>query len=365
MADPILLHDLTLAELIELMSSWDEPRFRADQLWRWMYRSYTTDFEDMANLPHALRTHLACEATVAPLIPQAEQVSATGDTRKVLFRLHDGTRIESVLMHYERRRSACISTQAGCGMGCTFCATGQAGLARNLSAGEIVGQVLHFAREARKSAIERAKAESRQADIPVHPITHVVMMGMGEPLANYEATWRAIEILTHTEGYGLGARRITVSTVGLVPGIERLAAEGLPVNLAVSLHAASDSLRNQLVPIGRRYPLTDLMGAVRRYADATRRRVTFEYALISGLNDAMHEAQELASLLKGVTCHVNLIPLNPTPGSCLMPPPRARVLAFRDALEKLGIPATVRVRRGTDIEAGCGQLRLQAEDNAL
>jgi 23S rRNA (adenine2503-C2)-methyltransferase len=365
MTEPILLHDLNPRELNNLMSSWDEPRFRADQLWRWMYRSYAADFEAMANLPLGLRTRLASEATVAPLVPKAEQVSVTGDTRKVLFRLHDGTTIESVLMQYHSRRTACISTQAGCGMGCTFCATGQGGLARSLSAGEVVGQVLYFAREVRQSAIERAKVESRQAVIPVHPVTHVVLMGMGEPLANYEATWKAIETLTHAEGYSLGARRITVSTVGLVPGIQRLAEDSLPVNLAVSLHAPNDELRSQLVPINHRYPLADLMAAVQRYCDATRRRVTFEYALIAGLNDAPRKAQDLARLLKGVLCHVNLIPLNPTPGSHLMPSPRSKVLAFRDLLESAGIPTTVRIRRGAEIEAGCGQLRQQTVDIAL
>jgi 23S rRNA (adenine2503-C2)-methyltransferase len=364
MADPILLHDLTPQNLADLMSSWDEPRFRADQLWRWMYRSYAADFEAMASLPRPLRERLAREATVAPLAPLAEQVSATGDTQKVLFRLADGNTIESVLMHYHGRRTACISTQVGCGMGCTFCATGQGGLARNLSTGEIVGQVLHFARAVRQSVIERA-AESRKAAIPIHPVTHVVLMGMGEPLANYDATWRAIVALTRAEGYGLGARHFTVSTVGLVPGILRLAGESLPVNLAVSLHAPNDELRSQLVPINQRYPLGDLMAAVQHYCVATRRRVTFEYALIAGLNDTPREAGELARLLKGVLCHVNLIPLNPTPGSPLKPSPRPQVNAFRDLLESAGIPTTVRIRRGADIEAGCGQLRQQIEGIAL
>lgn len=364
MAESIPLYDLTLSQLTDLMSRWGEPRFRGHQVWRWMYRSYISDVEAMGNLPHSLRVRLASEATLTPLVPQAEQRSASGNTRKVLFRLHDGNTIESVLMDYDNRRTACISTQAGCGIGCTFCATGQGGLARSLTAGEIVGQVVYFAREIRQAGIERAKAEARKAVVPVHPVTHVVLMGMGEPLANYEATWRAIATLVDAKGYNLGARRITVSTVGLVPGIQRLAEESLPVNLAVSVHAPDDELRSQLVPINQRYPLADLMAAIRGYVDSTRRRVTIEYALIAGLNDARHQAVQLARLLRSTLCHVNLIPLNPTPGSRLRPSPRARVNVFRDQLESAGIPATVRIRRGVDIEAGCGQLRQQTTGNA-
>jgi 23S rRNA (adenine2503-C2)-methyltransferase len=242
-------------------------------------------------------------------------------------------------------------------MGCIFCATGQGGLARNLSAGEIVAQVLHFAREIRAAEIKEAQEAGRVAKLDVHPVTNIVLMGMGEPLANFAATWQAIETLTDARGYDLGARRITLSTVGLVPGIRRLAEEGLPINLAISLHAADDELRNKLVPINRRYPLADLMAAVQDYADETRRRVTIEVALIDGINDAPHQARQLAGLLRGLLCHVNLIPLNPTPGSPLQPSPRERVAAFRDELEGAGIPTTVRMRRGIDIEAGCGQLR--------
>jgi 23S rRNA (adenine2503-C2)-methyltransferase len=198
-----------------------------------------------------------------------------------------------------------------------------------------------------------------KAELPVHPVSNVVLMGMGEPLANYDATWQAIETLTDTRGYSLGARRITLSTVGLVPGIRRLATEGRSINLAISLHAADDELRNQLVPVNRRYPLSELMMAVREYVAETRRRVTFEYALIADVNDTTHQAQQLATLLRGLLCHVNLIPLNPTPGSSLRPSAREQVDAFGDALETLGIPTTVRMRRGIQIEAGCGQLRLR------
>jgi 23S rRNA (adenine2503-C2)-methyltransferase len=362
MADRTALYDLTYDQLGELLTTWGEPRFRADQVWHWLYRSLAGDYEAMGNLPAALRERLAAETDLMLIALLAQQESASGQTRKLLFRLRDGNTIESVLMQYHDRRTACISTQAGCGMDCTFCATGQGGLARNLSAGEIVAQVLHFAREIREAEIERARAHGYRADTLEHPITNVVLMGMGEPLANYEATWHAIETLADVRGYGLGARRITLSTVGLVPGIQRLAEEGLHINLAVSLHAADDGLRNQLVPVNRRYPLADLMSAIRNYAERTRRRVTIEYALIDGVNDSADQARQLAGLLQGLLCHVNLIPLNPTSGSPMRPSPHEQVSAFRDELERLGIPTTVRMRRGIDIEAGCGQLRQRQID---
>ncbi len=342
----IALYDLTYDQLRELLAGWGEPRFRADQVWSWLYRSLAADFEAMANLPRALRERLAAETDLTLLTPLAERASATGQTRKVLFGLRDGQTIESVLMLYRQRRTACISTQAGCALGCVFCATGQGGLARNLTAGEIVAQVLHFARELRPAVPS-----------PHQPLSNVVLMGMGEPLANYAATRQAIATLTDERGYNLGARRITLSTVGLVPGIRRLAEEGLPINLAVSLHAADDELRNRLVPANRHYGLAELMAAVREYIARTGRRVTFEYALIAGVNDAPDQARALARLLAGMVCHVNLIPLNPTPGSSLRPSPRERVNAFRDELAASGIAVTVRLRRGIGIEAGCGQLR--------
>ena len=357
MADRVALYDLRRDQLVDLLTGWGEPRFRADQLWRWLYHSLAGNLAAMDNLPADLRARLAAETDLSLLTPLAAQAAANGQTRKVLFRLRDGHTIESVLMHYHGRRTACISTQAGCGMGCTFCATGQSGLARNLSAGEIVAQVIHFAREMQATEIEQAKTREKQAVLAVHPITNVVLMGMGEPLANYPATWQAIETLTDARGYNLGARRITLSTVGLAPGIRRLAMEGVPINLAVSLHAADDELRDQLVPINRRYPLAELMAAVREYVDKTGRRVSIEYALMAGVNDAPGQARQLVGLLQGLLCHVNLIPLNPTPGSPLRPSPRERVAAFRAELEAAGIPTTVRLRRGIDIEAGCGQLR--------
>lgn len=357
MAERIALLDLTHAELAALLAGWGQPNFRADQIWRWLYLGLADDTEAMTNLPAALRRQLHSETDLALLWPISEQVSASGHTRKLLVRLRDGATIESVLMSYRQRQTACISTQAGCGMGCTFCATGQGGLERNLSAGEIVAQVIQLARRVRQTQTERAGAVSSGSPGTGHLITNVVLMGMGEPLANYDAAWHAIETLADPDGFNLGARRITLSTVGLAPGIRRLAREELAINLAVSLHAAEDQLRDQLVPVNRRYPLAELMAAVREYTAATRRRVSFEVALISGVNDAPEQARHLAGLLAGVLCHVNLIPLNATPGSSLRPSPHERVDAFRQQLEAAGIPTTVRMRRGIDIEAGCGQLR--------
>jgi 23S rRNA (adenine2503-C2)-methyltransferase len=356
------LYDLTYAELDSLLGSWGEPGFRAEQVWKWLYSSLVGDFEAMANLPKTLRKRLANECDLRLLTALSEQESASGQTSKVLFRLSDGSTIESVLMRYHDRSTACISTQVGCGMGCVFCATGLGGLVRNLSPGEILAQVVYFAREIRVEQIDRATEQDTRAQLASHPIRNIVLMGMGEPLANYEAMWQAIETLADERGYNLGARRITLSTVGLVPAIRRLADEGLPINLAVSLHAADNGLRDELVPINRRYPLDELIGAVREYIEKTGRRVTFEVALIDRVNDQVHQAKKLADLLQGLICHVNLIPLNPIPGSALRPSPREQVSTFRDVLEGAGIAVTVRMRRGISIEAGCGQLRMRRAD---
>ncbi len=242
------------------------------------------------------------------------------------------------------RRTVCLSTQAGCAMQCAFCATGKSGLRRNLSAGEIVGQVLYFARQL------------RTGDSPTG-ITNVIFAGMGEPLVNYEATWEAIERLNDPAGFGLGARHMTISTAGWVPGIERLAQEKLQVGLAVSLHAPDDALRSKLMPINRRYPVAQLMAAGQKHTQQTGRRLSFEYILIAGINDSAAQAQKLAALLKGMLCHVNLIPLNPVPGNPWRPPTRAIIQAFENVLMKAGIPTTLRVERGADIQAACGQLR--------
>jgi len=294
--------------------------------------------------------------------PLEERVSTDGLTRKVLFALRDNQTIESVLMHYERRHTACISTQVGCPLGCVFCATGQSGFVRNLTAGEIVEQVLYFARQLREGMSNELRVTGKVDTLllPRHSsLTNVVFMGMGEPLANYEATCQAIKTLTHDKGFNLGARRITISTVGLVPGIRRLAEEGMQIGLAVSLHASTDELRDKLAPINRRYPLTQLMAACRHYVERTGRRISFEYALIQGVNDSPKQARQLAHLLNGLLCHVNLIPLNPVSESPYQPSSRDRIGAFQAELNRLKVPNTLRVERGIDIQAGCGQLRCQ------
>ncbi len=340
MSEAYLLN-LSPPELRELLLNWDEPAYRAGQIETWLYARYADDFEQMTNLPKGLRRRLATEKRIDPLQPLVSIDSADGFTRKTLFSLPDGQQVEAVLMRYEKRQTLCISTQAGCAMACPFCATGQMGFRRNLAAGEIVAQVLHFARQLARSG---------------KSVTNIVFMGMGEPLANYAETWQAIRRLNDPAGFNLGARHMTLSTVGLVPAIRRMSKEPEQVGLAVSLHAPNDALRDQIVPINRRYPLAMLMQAVRDYIDTTHRRVTFEYALMDGLNDSDRLADQLAELLQGIMGHVNLIPLNPTPGSPWSGSPDERVYAFRDRLEAAGIPTTVRLRRGIDIAAGCGQL---------
>ncbi|MGC8779784.1 MAG: 23S rRNA (adenine(2503)-C(2))-methyltransferase RlmN [Anaerolineae bacterium] len=350
-AQPISLLDLSQAELAARLTAWGAPRYRADQVWEWIYKKLVADPSAMTNLPRELRERLATLGPVNPLVVVAEQRSQDGQTIKWLFRLPDGVTIETVLMLYDERRTVCISTQAGCAMGCVFCATGQAGLARNLTAGEIVAQALAAARWL------AATDDGRPSPAAGNRLTNIVVMGMGEPFANYERTWAALRTLTDPEGFGLGARHITVSTVGLPHGIRKMAEEPLQINLAVSLHAANDDLRTQLVPVNHRYPIAEVMAAVRDYIARTRRRVTFEYALMKGINDLPTHARELASLLKGLLCHVNLIPLNPVAGSPYQPSTNEAAAQFRQILEARGIPATLRLRRGLDIDAGCGQLR--------
>ena len=329
------------------MASWGQPRYRADQIWHWLYVSLVSEIDQMRNLPAALRTQLGGQFVVTSITPVRTQRSADGHTEKVLLQLADGQAVETVFMDYDGRRTVCVSSQVGCAVRCAFCATGLAGWSRNLTAGEIVQQVLYYARLRRRLA----PAE------PEQPITNVVYMGMGEPFLNYEAVRRSIAILNDPEGFNLGARRVTVSTVGIVPGIERLGSEGLPIGLAVSLHAPTDELRNRLVPVNRKYPLAQLIPACQAYTERTHRRVTFEYALIDGVNDSPAHADALARLLHGLLCHVNLMPVNPVADLPYAPSPYDRVVAFEGRLRDRGINATLRVSRGADIQAGCGQLR--------
>ena len=334
------LLDLRLDELEERLS--DLPRYRAAQIWQGTYRTLASSYDEITTIPLPLRVRLAADLPFPTLEPVEEATGENGSVCKHLFRLADGETIESVSMEYPDRASVCVSSQVGCAVGCPFCATGQAGFVRDLTAGEIVAQVLHSARWFR--------ARGRR-------LSHVVYMGMGEPLLNYEATIRSIRILNDHEGFDLGARSFTVSTSGVAPAIERLAADAPQVNLAVSLHAADDRTRDQLVPINRRYPLATLLRTIRAYVDRTHRRVTFEIALLEGVNDAEANAAAAAKLLTGLLCHVNLIPYNATPNSASRRSPEDRIRRFRDVLEAAGIPVTVRKSMGTDIEAGCGQLR--------
>ncbi len=341
----IYLYDLDRPALTDLLAEWGEPTYRARQLWEWLYVHLAADFDAMTNLPRALRRRLAAETIIDH--PQVVDTlrSTDGETRKDLLRLSDGETIEVVLMRYARRRTACISTQVGCTIGCPFCATGQMGFRRNLRSGEIVAQVLHCARE------WRAQGER---------LSNVVLMGMGEPLLNAEAVFAALRRLTDGNGFRLGQRHITLSTVGIVPGIVRLAEPahgGLQITLAISLHAATDALRNQLVPINRRYNLDTLFQACHHYIRRTGRRVSFEWALIAGVNDTAIQAQALAARLVGIKAHVNLIPLNPTGGYAGRPPAPADIETFTAILERHHVPYTIRLRRGVDIQAGCGQLR--------
>lgn len=331
------LYQPNRAELAALLEG--EPRYRLEQIWKGLYEQYSTPTE-MTNLPRALRAKLS-DQLVPALSVVVRRVSDGGDTVKYLWELHDGQRIETVLMLYPDRVTVCVSSQVGCAMGCGFCATGQAGFSRHLSVGEIVEQVVAAAREARSMR---------------RRLGNVVFMGMGEPLANEAVVWESIERL-HAD-VGLSARKLTISTVGLVPGIRRLTERPLPVNLAVSLHAANDRLRDELVPINRRYPLDELMAACADYLAVRGRRLSFEWAMIDGVNDRSSDAVELATLSRHfrLPAHVNLIPLNPTPGYTTVGSPLRRVHEFRDKLEALGVNATVRRNRGTDIDAACGQL---------
>jgi 23S rRNA (adenine2503-C2)-methyltransferase len=321
-----------------------EPRYRVDQVWQGLYEQ-SASLEELTALPKALRARLAEELPLA-LTPVTESVSNDGATTKFLFELDGGARVETVLMHYPDRSTVCVSTQAGCAMACGFCATGQAGFERNLTVGEIVEQVVRATQRARSGATPRR-------------VSNIVFMGMGEPMANYDRMWGAVERL-HGD-IGISARHLTVSTVGIIPGIKRLATEALPVNLAVSLHAANDELRDELVPINKRYPLADLAEACAAYLEIKNRRLSFEWALIDGVNDRDADAKELAQYARSLRAHINLIPLNPTPGYATKGTPPARVRAFRDLLTDLGANATVRQNRGTEIDAACGQLRAEHE----
>jgi 23S rRNA (adenine2503-C2)-methyltransferase len=349
---PRHLADLPLAQRRDAVTELGEPPFRASQLSRHYFGRFTDRPEEMTDLPRASRDALAQALLPHLLTAERELACDDGTTRKTLWRTYDGALVESVLMRYPDRVTMCVSSQAGCGMACPFCATGQAGLTRNLSTAEIVGQVVAGA---------RVLASGR---VPGGPgrISNVVFMGMGEPLANYASVLAAIRRLTDPvpEGMGISQRSITVSTVGLVPAITRLAAEGLSVRLAVSLHAPDDELRDTLVPVNRRWRVAEVLSAARDYTAATGRRFSVEYALIKDINDQAWRADLLGSLLADDLAHVNLIPLNPTPGSKWTASRPADQREFVRRLEAHGVPVTVRDTRGREIDGACGQLAAAA-----
>jgi 23S rRNA (adenine2503-C2)-methyltransferase len=343
------LYEFDLAGLQKLLQEWGEPAFRAKQIYRQLYVNRATP-EQMTDLPAALRQRLATETRLGSLTLDRVHQGDGGMTRKALWRLPDGAPVESVLMVYADRATVCVSSQSGCPMACTFCATGKLGFLHDLTPGQIVEQVMWAAREVRNSKFE------------IRDLSNVVFMGMGEPFNNYDNWWAAVERLHDPAGFNMGARSFTVSTVGLVPGIRRLAQEKLPINLAISLHAPDDETRTNMMPVNKSFPIAELMAAVRDYTEATNRRVSFEYVLLQEKNDFTQQARLLGRLLREQSglrmelVHVNLIPWNPVPGSPLGRSHRERVLDFQQALHGQGVPCTVRVERGVDIGAACGQL---------
>ncbi len=345
----IPITELTEKDVNDLLADWGEPKYRSRQILDWVYDKSISDFSSMTNLPPKLRERLDSELIFQSLEPETELKSQDGNTTKVLFRLNDGLSMESVLMKYEKRRTICVSSQVGCAFACPLCTTGTSGFERNLTPAEIIDQVLFF---------------SRRLKFSKEAVSNIVFMGMGEPLVNLESVWRAIEVLTSPSLFGLGARHVTISTSGIVPGIRKLKNKRLQVGLAVSLHAPIDELRDVLVPPNRMYPLEKLMQACREYVNETGRRISFEYVLIKDLNDSSKHVIELSNLLRGLNCFVNIIPVNKSSNSQYNPPGKEKVQAFSELLMRHHVPNTVRVKRGVDIDAGCGQLRARVDDGS-
>lgn len=339
---PINLHDLTLAELTAVCQQWGYSAYHAEQIWAGLYNEGVTAVSQFTSLRQDLQNKLNQHIKLTHLRQQVAIDSSDGLTRKFLLALPDGQTIETVLMQFKGRWTACVSTQVGCAMGCVFCATGQMGFTRHLTPGEIVGQILF---------VNRKLAATGET------LRNIVFMGMGEPLHNYDHTMAAIDILMNHKGLAIAPKHITMSTVGVVPGILKLADEKRPFRLAVSLHGATDADRQKLVPPARRWPLAELMNACRTYTQALNRHIFFEWTLIEDKNDTPAQAHALGQLLQNVPSHVNLIPLNPTVGYNGRPTQRPQVKQFQAILAEYGIPSTVRQRRGIDIAAGCGQLK--------
>jgi len=362
--------DLLPAEIEAWLIAHSAPKFRTQQIIQAIYRDLVTSYSDMSTLPRGLRDRLSEELPLMVPTVTAELHSKDQRTVKLLLALADGVQIESVLMLYppnpegRARATVCVSTQAGCAYGCTFCATGQMGFGRHLRAGEIVGQILHFARYLREHPWQWEEAMGQPAGELDH-VTNIVLMGMGEPLHNYDNTLQALRILHAPQGFNLGARHMTVSTVGLVPAIQRLAKEELPVNLAISLHAPNNTMRALTMPVARKWDMDTLLDACLDFAYETGRQVTFEYVLLSGVNDQVAHAHELGERLHpfGQLAHVNLIPVNVTAAG-YQPPSGTTIKAFRETLYRLGVSNSVRAERGDDIAAACGQLRTRADQRS-
>jgi 23S rRNA (adenine2503-C2)-methyltransferase len=349
-----LIYGFSFQELTQLTQTCGEPSYRAHQIWQGLYQQYWDSPDKFSNLSLSLRKKLDRQFSFSHLAYVREVKSQDGYTVKTLFQLSKNVAVEAVLMHYPAKRAhkserhtLCISTQVGCAMGCVFCATGQMGFRQNLTSGEIVEQVIYYARQ--------LGARNKK-------VSNIVFMGMGEPFHNYEETMKAIGRLNHSLGFNLGARRFTISTVGLVPFIKRFSNEPLQVNLAISLHAADNDLRSSMLPINNKYPLEQLIPACHDYIKKTHRRITFEWALIKDVNDSIEDARKLIKLLDGLLCHVNIIPLNPTEGYTGDPTSDDRALAFQSELQRNNIACTIRMRRGIEIQAGCGQLATEEID---
>lgn len=338
------IKELNLAELKKVLKGWQEEGFRAAQVFSWIYKKGSQDFEAMSDLSSGLRLKLKENFSFGSLRLINKRLSADG-TEKFLFALTDKGSVEAVSIPTENRATGCISTQVGCKFACSFCASGLHGFKRNLSAAEILEQALFL------------KDGSR-----VRKLTHLVFMGTGEPLDNYDNLLKSIRIINSKEAFNIGARRITISTCGITPGIKRLSGEGLQIELSVSLHASDDRTRSRIMPINKRYPLESLLTACREYIKKTDRQITFEYVLIQGLNSDLQSSRELSKILKGLNCKVNLIPANFVAELGIEPPGKLEILMFRDCLLKAGIGVTLRKPRGQDIEASCGQLRLKHEN---
>lgn len=353
------LYGYTRAELEALVAEWGFKAVHAGKIWRHLYLEGRSDWETIHELPQSLAQRLRAEVSGGELPITRETHSSDGFTRKYLLGLPDGHQIETVLMRYSGRVTACISSQVGCAMGCVFCATGQMGYTRHLTTSEIVAQALHVDRTLRETTQENPALAETDHDSPHHRherLRNIVLMGMGEPLHNYDAVIKATQILRDPGGLALGAKKITLSTVGVIPGIIRLADEGQPIHLAVSLHAADQERRASIVPVAKKWPLDDLIKACHYYTQKMQRRIFFEWTLIDGENDRPEDAHAVGRLLQEVPCQVNLIPLNPTSGYEGIPSGLTAAKRFQSILTEYGLPSTVRQRRGIDIAAGCGQL---------